>query len=103
MNTPHPSSTVPTCRTPAALGETAPQPDHRNPPPSPLPLLIDGREAARLLGVSERTLHTLAMDNIIPSHKVGRLRRYNPSELQAWVAAGCPKPSIAKTCGGGAS
>ncbi len=99
MNTPHTASTVPTRRTPAALGESTPQPDHR----TPLPLLIDAREAARLLGVSGRTLHTLTMDNIIPSRKVGRLRRYNPAELLAWVEAGCPDTPIAATPGGAES
>lgn len=71
----------------------------RSPPGSPAdqgedapdgPLLIDGRTAAKLLNISERTLQTLASSGAVPSRKLRNLRRYVPSELAQWVADGCP-------------
>lgn len=60
-----------------------------NPIPSPR-LLIGPREAAAVLGISERTLWDLSAREAVPSHRVGRLRRYSPQELDLWVQAGCP-------------
>lgn len=43
--------------------------------------MIDIHEAAKLLGCSVPTLERRTKENIIPSHKIGRLRRYKPSEI----------------------
>lgn len=60
------------------------------------PLLIKSKEAARLLGIGERTLWSLSRRNAIPSHRIGQSVRYCPSELQAWIKLGCPlKPDSA--------
>ena len=43
--------------------------------------LIGKVEAAALLGCSVPTLERLTRTGAIPSHKVGKLRRYLPSEI----------------------
>jgi len=49
------------------------------------PLLISGREAAKLLSVCERTLYSLTKAGEIPAVRIGRAVRYSVDELQAWV------------------
>jgi excisionase family DNA binding protein len=49
------------------------------------PLLIPGREAAKLLSVCERTLYTLTRTGEIPAVRIGRAVRYSVDDLQAWV------------------
>jgi len=43
--------------------------------------MIDARAVAELLGCSVPTVERLTRSGAIPSHKVGRLRRYRPAEL----------------------
>lgn len=107
MPTHTPRNAVPIGQPSAPLGFTRPHPDpnpatlaHRVPPE---PLLIDGKAAAQMLGMSERKLHELMRDGVVPSRKVGRLRLYSPAELRAWIAAGCPDTPIAATPGGAES
>lgn len=52
--------------------------------------LIDSETAAAMLGMGTRTLWGLTKCEAIPVRRVGRLVRYCPDELRAWVAAGCP-------------
>ena len=61
--------------------------------PNRLPLLVDARQAAALLGISQRKLAQLVAWDDIPSRKIGRLRRFSVMELKAWVDAGCPVSS----------
>ena len=61
----------------------------------PLPddkgLLIDSREAAKLLKVSERTLWRMWNEGEMPPPvRVGRAVRWSYETLKAWVTAGCP-------------
>jgi excisionase family DNA binding protein len=42
---------------------------------------IDKHQAAELLGCSVPTVERRTSDGSIPSHKIGRLRRYRASEL----------------------
>jgi excisionase family DNA binding protein len=42
---------------------------------------IDGKEAARFLGVSKRTLDSLVAKNEIPSYRIGSRRLYRLSDL----------------------
>lgn len=49
-------------------------------------LLVDAREAARLLSISERTLWTLANQGSIKATKIGRAVRYSVAALEAFVA-----------------
>ena len=66
-----------------------------NTPATPAPLLVDRREAGRLLGVSPGTIDNLRLRGEIPSVKllarrlydVADLRRYVDSRKAVWVAA----------------
>lgn len=59
----------------------------------PAPLLLNAREAARLLNVSERLLWTMTADGDIPSVRVGRRGvRYLPDDLTRWIES-------RRTCG----
>lgn len=60
-----------------------------NTPGAP-PLLIDAKAAQTTLCMGARRLWSLTVCKAIPSRKVGRSVRYSPTELAAWVAAGCP-------------
>jgi predicted DNA-binding transcriptional regulator AlpA len=54
-------------------------------------LLIDGKEASRLLGVCEKTLQRMSRTGDMPPLiKIGRAVRWSYPALQAWVEAGCP-------------
>lgn len=43
--------------------------------------MVDIHAAAKLLDCSVATVERWTRDSIIPSHKLGRLRRYKPSEI----------------------
>jgi excisionase family DNA binding protein len=49
--------------------------------------LIDAGEAATLLGVKTGTIYLWAAQKKdgLPSHKVGRCRRFDPVELMEWA------------------
>lgn len=55
----------------------------------PEKLLISPREAAKLLSISERKLWTMthAESPGVPYVRCGRLVRYAPADLQAWIEA----------------
>ncbi|MBY0587250.1 helix-turn-helix domain-containing protein [bacterium] len=52
---------------------------------APTALAIRPREAAKMLGVSERTLFTWTRDGIIPAAKIGRTVLYSVDHLRAWI------------------
>ena len=56
------------------------------------PELLNARQAAKLLGVSERHFWTMeATGRLGPAlHRLGRCRRVSASELRAWIMAGTP-------------
>lgn len=58
---------------------------------SPEPLLVDKAEAARLLGVSPRTIEAWVARQSIPFVKLGEGKRsalrFRPSDLRAWIEA----------------
>ena len=61
------------------------------PPGAAEPLLIRSRQAAKLLGISERTLWSLRNSEKAPRPiQFGNAVRWNLEELWGWVAAGCP-------------
>ncbi len=62
----------------------------KNEPDHTTPLLVDARTACAMLAIGERRLWVLSNCGAIPSHKIGKSRRYAPDELRAWIAAGCP-------------
>ena len=51
----------------------------------PEPLLLPGKEAARILGISTRTLWTLSNMGAIPSIRIGRAVRYSVSDLHLFI------------------
>jgi predicted DNA-binding transcriptional regulator AlpA len=61
----------------------------------PFVLLIDAREVARRLDLSERTVWRLNSAGRLPKSVAigGKSKRWRPEEIAAWVAAGCPARS----------
>jgi excisionase family DNA binding protein len=56
-----------------------------------LPALLDVRAVAQLLGCSARHVYRLADAAKMPSPvKLGTLVRWRRSDLDDWLAAGCP-------------
>ena len=49
------------------------------------PEILDGKDAAQFLGVSERFLHDNARALGIPYKEIGRTRLYSRSRLVKWV------------------
>jgi len=61
--------------------------NHRRPPPKPEALAVSEAEAARLLGVSPRTLWQLRHDGRGPRRAmIGNSVRYSFEEIQRWLA-----------------
>ena len=55
-------------------------------------LLVDSREAAKMLNVSSRTLWTLYNSGAMPKPiRIGRAIRFSYAALREWVDCGCPK------------
>jgi len=48
-------------------------------------MLLMGREAAKILSISERTLFTLTKAGEIPAVRIGRSVRYDPADLRIWI------------------
>lgn len=62
-------------------------------PPQDQGLLIDSRQAAKLLKVSERTLYKMHTTGEMPQPiRIGIAKRWSFEALKRWVEAGCPKP-----------
>ena len=51
------------------------------------PLAFGAKEAAKLLGVSRRTVQRLAKAGEIPHRKVGKLLLFSPRTLREWMDA----------------
>lgn len=56
-------------------------------PATPSALLVDRREAARLLGVSPGTIDNLRLRKELPSLKLGARRLYDVSDLRRLIDA----------------
>jgi hypothetical protein len=50
-------------------------------------MLVDGREAARMLAVSPRKLWSMTFEETpsVPHVRCGRLVRYSISDLRSWI------------------
>jgi excisionase family DNA binding protein len=59
------------------------------PHPSVLPFepLLSPRDAARAIGVCERTLFGLTKDRKLPAVRIGRAVRYDPADLREFIDA----------------
>lgn len=55
--------------------------------PAPAPLLVDRREAARLLGVSPGTVDNLRNRGELPSLKIASRRLYDVADLRRFIEA----------------
>jgi excisionase family DNA binding protein len=53
--------------------------------------ILDVEGAARLLGVSKRTIYKLASEQAVPAAKVGREWRFSRKRLIEWVTEGTGK------------
>jgi excisionase family DNA binding protein len=62
-----------------------------NSPPTVPPLLVDAREAARLLSISPRALWQLTNQGDMPVIRIGRAVRYDVAALGRWVAEATAK------------
>ena len=51
----------------------------------PAPLLLDAHAAANALAIGERTLARLTAAGQIPVVQIGRLVRFDPHDLTAWI------------------
>ncbi len=83
----------------------SPAPQPQTPKSSPMPvqptpkqavpdehLLLDTKQVAELLGISERTLWAWSRSGIAPRPiKIGRMVRFSADEIREWVANGCPR------------
>ena len=55
--------------------------------------LVNARELAKILSVSERTLYRLKSTGELPTPVVlGGSVRWRLSEIRQWIANGCPRP-----------
>lgn len=62
------------------------------------PLLVDAKQAARLLGIGRTTLYELIGAGAITPMHIGRCVRFPMTELERFVATGCvvdaePRPA----------
>lgn len=55
----------------------------------PVDGFIDSAQAAEVLGCSKPTIERWVKKGIIPSHRIGGLRRFRSSELLAIKKGGC--------------
>ena len=49
------------------------------------PLLLNSRQAAKTLGISERTLATYTKSGLLPVVRIGHSVRYSPEALRRWI------------------
>ncbi len=60
-------------------------------------MLVNQREAARLLSVSTRTVYVMTRDGRLPCVRIGRSVRYSPAQLANWIQAETAGPTVATT------
>ncbi|NLX22939.1 MAG: helix-turn-helix domain-containing protein [Phycisphaerae bacterium] len=53
--------------------------------PAPTELLWSPRQAAKSLSICERTLWSLTSEGQIRCIRIGRIVRYDPADLRAWI------------------
>jgi excisionase family DNA binding protein len=49
------------------------------------PMLLNPRQAAKTLGISERTLATYTKSGLLPVVRIGACVRYSPDDLREWI------------------
>lgn len=59
------------------------------------PLLVNGRDAARLLSISSRTFRRLDSAGAVPLPvRIGRSKRWAVADLRSWCCSGCPSRQV---------
>jgi excisionase family DNA binding protein len=59
------------------------------------PLLIDSRQVGELLNLSTRTIWRLLSAGKLPQPvRIGRSVRWSRSDIEIWIANGCPDASV---------
>jgi predicted DNA-binding transcriptional regulator AlpA len=62
----------------------------------PPQILVNSKCAAAMLSISERKLWELKTSGAIPSVRIDGAVRFRVSDIEAWIAAGCPTTPQAK-------
>ena len=61
-------------------------------PPDDVGVLVNTRQAAKMLSLGERTIWRLSRSGIMPKPmKIGNAVRWKYEDLKAWIDAGCPR------------
>ena len=60
-------------------------PSDTKPPTTTAPLLVDRRDAARLMGVSPGTIDNLRTRGELASLKIGARRLFDPADLRQFI------------------
>ncbi len=58
---------------------------------SPQPLLVNARDAARMLAVCERTIYNLVERGELSIIHIGRATRFAVADLRAWIQSASEK------------
>ncbi|MEL7483083.1 MAG: helix-turn-helix domain-containing protein [Planctomycetota bacterium] len=77
----------PTCQSAPQAGK---QNEGASETPDHTPILVDAKQASAMLAISARKTWELTNCGAIPCVRIGRAVRYRVSNLNKWVAAGCP-------------
>ena len=78
-------------------------PSSTNTPTTPAPLLVDRREAGRLLGVSPGTIDNLRTRGELPSMKIAARRLFDVADLRRFIDARKGAAEFAPKSEGGAA
>jgi excisionase family DNA binding protein len=54
-------------------------------PDQPGPRLLPAREAAKRLAISQRHLHKMTVEGLLPCIRIGRLVRYSVETIEQWI------------------
>jgi excisionase family DNA binding protein len=72
------------------------------PTTSPIEEWLTVDELADLLGVSRQSVYRWRHSDGMPSHKIGRLVRFDVREVEEWIRSRCSSPAPANTARGAA-
>lgn len=68
------------------------------PDPAPEPLLVNARQAGRMLSVCERTIFNLVARGELRAIHIGKSVRFAVEDLKAWIARQHTKSTNTKDC-----
>jgi excisionase family DNA binding protein len=63
-------------------------------PPAVTPLALRPVDAAKALGISDRTLWTWTRENLVPHVRIGNVVLYPIDDLQRWLNAKSMLPTV---------